>query len=132
MPSLLTTPVAANYLKNVKANGLGPRTVIVSVSKNNITDTELNAVIGVLTSAGGDPGYNEPDFNGPDAFVVAGLSGDETVTVGDVTKTLQFVSGVTDVVYLALQGTGTPATGSNVGVTGATVAVVASFDQNYE
>jgi hypothetical protein len=132
MPSLLDTTVANNYLKNVKANGLGPRTVIVTVSKANITDTELNAVIGVLTSSTATPGYNAPDTNGPDAFVVAGLSGDETVTVGDVTKTLQFVSGVTDVVYLALQGTGTPATGSNVGVTGATVAVVASFDQNYE
>ena len=124
MPSLLTTPVAANYLKNVRANGLGPRTVIVTVSKANITDAELNLVINTLTSSGGTPSYATPDLDGPDAFVVAGLAGDAAGA--------PFVAGTTGVVFVALQGTGTPATGSNVGVTGATVAVIATFDQNYQ
>jgi hypothetical protein len=128
MPSVIGSvngvDVAANYLKNVRANGLGPRTVIVTISKTDITDAELNAAINALTSAGGTATYNTPDLDGPDAFVVAGLAGS---TTGGA-----FVAGTTDVVYVALQGTGTVLTGADVGVTGVTVAVIAAFDQNYQ
>jgi hypothetical protein len=128
MPSVIGTvngvDVAANFQKNVRANGLGPRTVVATISKSNITDAELNAVINALTSSGGEATYNSPDLNGPDAFVVAGLAGDAAGAA--------FVAGTTGVVYVALQGTGTLLTGADVGVVGATVAVIATFDQNYQ
>lgn len=125
--------VAANYLKNVKANGLGPRTVIVKLEKADMTNAELNFVINQLTTAHGSGG--DLVSNGNDAFVVAGLSGDQTVTVGDVVKTLQFVSGTTDTVYLALQGTGTVTKAgieANDDNKGFTATIVAEFDQNYQ
>jgi hypothetical protein len=119
MPSLVGSTVATNYLKNVRANGLGPRTVIVSISKTDITDTQLNTIINYMTSAQGSSG------TGDSAFVVAGLAGS---TTGGA-----FVAGTTDVVYVALQGTGTITVGADyAGVTGATTAVVATFDQNYQ
>ena len=122
MPSLIGTDVTANYLKNVKANGLGPRTLIVSLSKTNITNDEVNAAINKITMSQGTAGA------GDSAFVVAGLSSDQTVG----SKTLQFVSGTSDVVYLAVQGTGTLTVGADFGASGVTAALVASFDQNYE
>ena len=125
MPSLIGTTVTANYLKNVKANGLGPRTIIVSLSKTNITEAELNAAIAKITLSQGVNG------GGDSAFVVAGLSSDQSVTTNGITKTLQFVSGASDVVYVALQGTGDLTVGADFGATGVTAALVASFDQNY-
>lgn len=125
MPSLLDTTVTANYLKNVKANGLGPRTLVVSLSKTNITEAEVNAAINKITLSQGSNG------SGDSAFVVAGLSSDQSVTVDGIAKTLQFVSGTSDVVYLAIQGTGDLTVGANFGATGVTAALVATFDQNY-
>ena len=118
MASLIGTTVTANYLKNVRANGLGPRTVIVTVSKSNITNDELNTVINYMTSAHGSGG------SGDSAFVVAGLAGS---TTGGA-----FTAGDTDVVYVALQGTGTITAGADYAGSGATVAVIATFDQNYQ
>jgi len=119
MPSLTATTVAANYLKNVRANGLGPRTLIVSISKTDITDAELNTIIDYMTTSHGSNG------SGDSAFVVAG--------VGTATGAA-FVAGTTDVVYLALQGTGTYTVDASDahGVTGAATALVAVFDQNYQ
>jgi hypothetical protein len=127
MPSLLSTDVTANYLKNVRANGLGPRTLIVKIAKTNLTDTELNTIINAITSSQGSNGA------GDSAFVVAGLSSDQSVTTNGITKALQFVSGTSDVVFLALQGTGVyTADGSDAhGVTGAVTTIEATFDQNY-
>lgn len=122
MASLLGTTVANNYAKHVRANGLGPRTVIVTIAKTDITDAELFAALAVLTSAGGSGSGS--DTNGPDAFTVAGLAGSSAGAA--------FVAGTTDSVYVALQGTGTPTTGSDVGATGVTVTVIATFDQNYQ
>lgn len=129
MPSVIGSvgggiDVAANFQKNVRANGLGPRTVIVTIAKTDITDDELNAVVNALTLSDAEPGYNSPVLDGPDAFVVAGLAGDAAGA--------PFVAGTTDLVFVALQGTGVPYTGANIGVTGATVAIIASFDQNYQ
>jgi len=127
MPSLLSTDVTANYLKNVRANGLGPRTLIVKVAKTNITNDELNTIINAITSSQGVNG------SGDSAFVVAGLSSDQSVTTNGITKALQFVSGTSDVVFLALQGTGvyTPDASDAHGVTGAVTTIEATFDQNY-
>lgn len=110
MPSLLATTVAANYNKVKTGNGLGGRTLIVTVVKDSgdATEEELRVVLQALCNAGGDK--TGTDGNGPDAFTIAGISG----TIG------------TDPVYVALQGTGTVATAP---VTGFTVAVVATFDQ---
>lgn len=90
-------------------NGLGPRTLIVSVNKGtgSHTQAELDALVQALT-IGKDIG----DTN--DAFTVAGVAG----TVG------------TDPVYLALQGTGTVGTGAGDYVADITLAVVAEFNQN--
>jgi hypothetical protein len=110
MPSLLTTTVAANYNQLSTGNGLGPRTLICTIVKDSgdATEEELRVVLQALGNAGGDG--TGSDLTGPDAFTVAGISG----TIG------------TDPVYVALQGTGTPAAAP---VTGFTLAVVATFDQ---
>lgn len=119
MPSLIGTTVTANYLKNVRANGLGPRTIIVSISKTNITNDELNTIVNYMTTSHGSAG------TGDSAFVVAGLG---------TADGSAFVSGTTDVVYLALQGTGEYTVDSSDahGVTGAATALVCVFDQNYQ
>lgn len=103
------TPV--NYATKV-GNGLGTRTLIVSVNKGtgSHTQAELDALIQALGNAGGSG--TGTDTNGPDAFTVAGVSG----TIG------------TDPVYLALQGTGTVSTGAGDYVADITVAVVATFE----
>lgn len=119
----LTGDVVANYLKNVRANGLGPRTLIVKLENSNITDTQLNAWINYLTTAHG------VDGDGDSAFVVAGLSSDG----GDAGGTTKFVSGESDVVYLALQGTGDFTDATVEALTGTpTATILATFDQNYQ
>ena len=107
----LTGDVIANYNKVKTGNGLGPRTLIVSIVKDSgdATEEQLRTVLQALAQPAGVS--NPGDTDGPDAFVVAGISG----TIG------------TDPVYVALQGTGTPASAP---VTGYTVTVVATFDQN--
>ena len=119
MPSLIGTTVTNNYLKNVRANGLGPRTVIVKLAGTNITDADLNTVINYLTSAHGVGG------TGDSAFVVAG-----TATVDGT----PFVSGVTDNVFLALQGTGDYTVDSSDahGVSGLATSIIAVFQDNYQ
>ncbi len=122
MPSLIGTTVTANYLKNVRANGLGPRTVIVQIEKTNMTDAELNTWINYITNAQGDG--TGIDSNGPDSFVVAGFA----VDGGGA-----FETGATDKVFLALQGTGTFGETGVEALTGTpTVTVLATFDQNYQ
>lgn len=119
MPSLIGTTVTANYLKNVRANGLGPRTIIVKIAKTDLTNDELNTIVNYMTTSHGSAG------TGDSAFVVAGLSGAAGAA---------FVSGTTDVVYLALQGTGDYTVDSSDahGVTGAVTTIEAIFDQNYQ
>jgi hypothetical protein len=100
----------STYVTKV-GSGLGPRTLICTIVKDSgdATEAELSTVLRALGQAGGSG--NGSDTNGPDAFTVAAVSG----TIG------------TDPVYVALQGTGTPNT---IPVTGFTLAVVATFDQN--
>jgi hypothetical protein len=122
MASLIGTTVAANYLKNVRANGLGPRTVIVKVydSNSGISDANLNTIINYLTTAHG----SGTPSTGDSAFVVAGFS---------AASGAAFVAGTTDTVYLALQGTGDLTVGdADCGISGVTVSIEAIFDQNYQ
>ena len=98
-----------NVNKKAKAgNGLGPRTRIISLSKTNITQAELDALV-VAIGQGGTAGTD-------DAATIAAISA--------------FEAGVTDVVYMAIQGTGALTAGADYrGVTGVTMAVVADFNQ---
>jgi hypothetical protein len=94
--------------KATAGNGLGPRTRIISLSGTNITQAQLDELVQDLGN-GGVAGTN-------DAVTIAGISA--------------FTAGVTDVVYMAVQGTGvlTPAA-DYAGVTGITMALVTTFDQ---
>lgn len=105
--------VSPNYRKFQIANGLGPRTVIVKIAKTNMTDTELNTIVDAMTQRTGND----------DAFTVGGFG---------TADGSAFVSGTTDVVFVALQGTGTiTADGSDAyGVTGAVTTVEAVFVAN--
>jgi hypothetical protein len=92
------------------------RTLIVSVTKSgsgNVTDAVLSAVQAQLTLAGGDG--SGTDQGGPDAFTIAGVG---------IADGSAFVSGTTTVVFLRVQGTGTP---NLAEVSGATLATVAVF-----
>ena len=103
-----------NNLKGAgkQGNGLGPRTVIVNIAKTNITQDELDTMLDALSS-----GVTN------DAFTIAGVKSDGTGGA--------FVAGTSDVVDIALQGTGTiNADSSNaLGVTGAALTIVADFNQ---
>lgn len=109
-----STTVGANYLKNGIGTSDAGRTLIISISKTNITDAELNTIINYMTTSHG------VDGDGDSAFTVAG--------VGTATGAA-FVSGTTDVVYLRLQGTGdyTVDASDAHGVTGAATALVCVF-----
>ena len=90
-------------------NGLGPRTRILSLSNTDMTQVELDAMVVLLTAGG-----------------VAGT--DDAVTIAGITA---FEAGVTDVVHVAVQGTGVLTAGATYrGQTGTTMAVVADFDGN--
>jgi hypothetical protein len=103
----------ANSLKHVISQADVGRELIIKIAKTNITNTELNTIISAISSTGG---------SGADAFVVA--------AVGTPTG-IDFESGVTDVVFLRAQGTGTyTADASDAhGVTGAVTTIEAIFTQ---
>jgi hypothetical protein len=115
-PTFDFTP--ANYAVK-KGNGLGPRTRIISLSKTNMTQAELDEVARLM-QAGGTAGTD-------DAVTIAAVVSDQTVS-GEAGV---FVGGTSDIVYLAVQGTGTLTAGADYrGVTGVTMAVVVDFDQS--
>jgi hypothetical protein len=100
----------------VKAgNGLGGRTRILSLSKTNMIQTELDNVLRALQQ-GGTSGTD-------DAVTIAGVS--------VLTESGVFTSGTTDAVQVAVQGTGALTAGADYrGVTGVTMAVIADFIDN--
>jgi hypothetical protein len=104
----------ANWKKFSNATSDAGRTLIVSISKTNITHDELTTIIDYMTTSHGVNG------SGDSAFTVAG--------VGTATGAA-FVSGTTDVVYLRLQGTGdyTVDASDAHGVVGAATALVCVF-----
>ena len=118
MPSLIGTYVTNNYLKNVRANGTNGRTLIVKFAKSDITNTEVNAWVNYLTTAHGTGG------TGDSAFTVAGFG---------TADGSAFVSGTTDAVFFALQGTGDFTDATVQALTGTpTVDIIAVFQDNYQ
>ncbi len=118
MPSVIGSvnglDVAANYNKFVINTSDAGHELVVSASKSNMTDADLLAVYRQLTVSGGDGTGADP--TGPDAFTVAGFG---------TADGSAFESGVTDVVYFRIQGTG--GTPNTTTVSGVTLAVVAHF-----
>ena len=87
-------------------NGLGSKTDLVKIAKTNITEAELKSIQKILQL---------------DGFAVAGVG---------TADGSAFVGGTTDVVFVALQGSGADysAEGSNAhGVSGAVTTVEAIF-----
>jgi hypothetical protein len=94
--------------KVIAGNGLGPRTIIASITTGSaMTQAELDGTIQALTmqSAAG------AGVSAADAFSVAGIDG----AAGDTT------------IYVALQGTGTLGTDAGDYYAGVTAAAVATF-----
>lgn len=115
----LYSTLGANALKHSIATSDAGRTLIVSVTKSNITNTELNTIINYMTTSHG----SGTPSTGDSAFTVAGVG---------TADGSAFVSGTTDVVFLRLQGTGdyTVDASDAHGVTGAATAIVAVFTQS--
>ena len=90
-------------------NGLGPKSSIVKIAKTNITSAELQTILEDMAL---------------DGHTIAGVG---------TADGSAFASGVTDVVFVALQGAGLTyaAEGSNAhGVTGAVTTLEAIINQN--
>tara|TARA_B110000503_G_scaffold116239_1_gene175157 strand:+ start:968 stop:1345 length:378 start_codon:yes stop_codon:yes gene_type:complete len=113
------TTVGANYKLSNNFTSDAGKERIISVTKSgsgNVTHAVLAAVYAQLTQAGGDGTGADP--TGPDAFTIAGMgTADDTA----------FASGTDTVVYLRIQGNGTP---NLTTVSGATLAAVCTFAPN--
>lgn len=106
--SVGSTTVGANYNVFSIVNGTNGKTTIISASKTNMTNAEVATLVKGLTVTV-TAGTN-------DAFSVAGIG---------TADGSAFVSGTTDVIYIALQGTGVHTAGANWNSSGFTTAVVA-------
>ncbi len=107
---------SANLTAGNNTQGVAGRTLIVNIAKTDITAAELSTIVTYIQAGKRTSG----DDTTSDAFVVAGI----TTPTGAA-----FVSGTTDNVVLALQGTGTFTTDASnaYGVTGAATTVLADF-----
>jgi hypothetical protein len=106
----------ANLTAGNDTQGLAGRTLIVNIAKTDITAAELSTIVTYIQAGKRITGADTTS----DAFVVAGI----TTPTGAA-----FVSGTTDNVVLALQGTGTFTTDASdaYGVTGAATTILADF-----
>jgi hypothetical protein len=106
----------ANLTAGNDTQGLAGRTLIVNIAKTDITAAELSTIVTYIQAGKRTSG----DDTTSDAFVVAGI----TTPTGAA-----FVSGTTDNVVLALQGTGTFTTDASnaYGVSGAATTILADF-----
>jgi len=95
------------------SNGLGPKTRIYSAALNNMTEANLKELL-QLMAAGGTAGTD-------DAVTIAGVG---------TADGSAFSSGVTDTVYIAVQGTGTLTPGASYRGTSYTTALVCDFDDH--
>jgi hypothetical protein len=103
---------ANNYKNSISQADVG-RELIVKIAKSNMTDAEVNAYVAYITTSHGSSG------TGDSAFVVAAL--------GTATGAA-FESGVTDVIFLRVQGTGDLTVGTVNALTGSpTVTIEAIF-----
>jgi hypothetical protein len=114
--SVGTTKLSANFGKHAISTSDAGRELVVKVALSNMTDANVTAIRNAITQAGGVAGVLPA--NTGDAFTVA--------AVGTADGSA-FVSGVTDVVFMRVQGTGTFSTVDAAGTTGATVTVEAVF-----
>jgi len=103
----------ANALKNVISTSDAGRTLILKLAGTNLTNDDLNSVIGYITTSHGSAG------TGDSSFVVAGVG---------TADGSAFVSGTTDNVWLKVQGTGDITVGTaDMGISGLTITVEAIF-----
>ena len=115
--AITTAYLPANYSAGSRTQGIAGRTVIANIAKTDITSAELGTIVSAITRGGLN---TKNATNGDDAFVVIGI----TTPTGAA-----FVSGTTDNVVLALQGTGTFTAddADAYGVTGAVTTILADF-----
>ena len=92
MADLTGTYIANNYAKNGISQSDAGRELVVSFAKTDMTDAEVNAWVGYLTTSHGSAG------TGDSAFTVAAIG---------TADGSAFVSGTTDKIFMRLQGTGT-------------------------
>ena len=107
---------------NKKAtNGIGVagRTMLIKLSKSNMTQAELDTYVR-LVQAGGTAGTD-------DAATIIGISSDGGDTPG--AGNTDFVSGESDLVFFLVNTTGALTAGANYRGAGATMAVEAVFNQ---
>ena len=121
MPSIISTTVGsttvgANHLKHVISTSDAGRELVIKIALTNMTEANVTAIRYAITQAGGAAGVLPA--NTGDAFTIA--------AVGTATGAA-FESGVTDVLYMRVQGTGTFDTTDAAAGTGATVTVEAVF-----
>ena len=115
MPSLLGTYITNNYNQVGNVNGLGGTVRIFSAAKTNMTTADVNTLVKTMMYG--------PSKGTDDAVTIAGLG---------TADGSAFASGVTDTIYVAVQGTGVVTTGSNWESTGFTLALVAVFHDKTE
>ena len=111
--SVLTT----NFGKHVISQSDAGRELIIKIALTNMTDANVTTIRNAITQSGGVAGVL-PASTG-DAFTVAAIG---------TANGAAFVSGVTDVLFMRVQGTGTfDTTDAAAGIGGCTVTVEAVF-----
>ena len=108
--------LTTNFGKHVISQSDAGRELIVKVALSNMTDANVTAIRNAITQAGGSAGTLQS--NQGDAFTVAAIG---------TANGSAFESGVTDVIFMRVQGTGTFDTTDAAASTGATVTVEAVF-----
>ena len=108
--------LTTNFGKHVINQADVGRELIVKVALSNMTDANVTAIRNAITLAGGVAGVLPA--NTGDAFTVAAIG---------TADGSAFASGVTDVIFMRVQGTGTFSTVDAAASTGATVTVEAIF-----
>jgi hypothetical protein len=105
-----------NVGKHVISQADVGRELIIKIALTNMTDANVTAIRNAITQAGGVAGAL-PASTG-DAFTVAAIG---------TADGSAFSTGVTDVLFMRVQGTGTFNTTDAAAGTGATVTVEATF-----
>ncbi len=116
MADLTSDAIASNFQKFSISQSDAGRELIVKIALTNMTNANVLAIYNAITNAGGAAGVLPADTG--DAFTVA--------AIGTATG-VAFESGVTDVLFMRVQGTGTFSTVDAAAGTGATVTVEATF-----
>jgi hypothetical protein len=105
-----------NALKHVINQADVGRELIIKIDLTNMTDANVTSIRNAITQSGGVAGVL-PASTG-DAFTVAAIG---------TADGSAFSTGVTDILFMRVQGTGTFDTTDAAAGTGATVTVVATF-----